>query len=114
MSTRLNKRNIVIEDSLRQRSKKNQRTNKRKNHIHRSEDMVQQQRRKEKELLNQWKAERDETKKNNSIVRNQAQDVSRREKERFNETDYEFCGEPEDRYILKCCPRYREHNSYYA
>lgn len=105
MSTQLKKRNVVVEDSLlRKRSKKHQRSNKRKNHSHTSGDMIQQQRRKEKELLKIWKAMRDDEKKTKSIIRKQAQVVSRNEKECFNETDYEICGEPEDRCIFKCSP----------
>lgn len=103
-----NKRNLVVDDRV--KSRKGRRR-------YKNETLSQQQLRKEKELLKQWKAIRDDAKKTKLIVRKQAHDVSRREKERFNETDetdYEFCGEPEDRYIFKCCPRYKEHNRYYA
>lgn len=108
MSTKMSaKLNMDDEQSRRRRTR-----NKYKN-----ETLLQEQRRKEKELLKQWKAARDNEKKSKLIIRKQAHDVSRREKERFSETDetdYEFCGAPDDRAVFKCCPRYREHNSYYA
>jgi hypothetical protein len=89
MSTKNTKRNLVVDDRM--KSRKGRRK-------YKNETLLQLQRRKEKELLNQWKAERDNTKKTKLIVRKQAHDVSRREKERFiDETDYI----EEDRYIWK-------------
>jgi hypothetical protein len=106
------KRSIVMDESLTKRRSTKQ--NKRSNGD--LEDILQQQRIKEKQLLLKWKAARDAEKKNQLIMRKQSRDVCRKDKERFNETDetdYEICGEPEDRYIFKCCPRYREHSRYY-
>ena len=106
------KRSIVMDESLTKRRSTKQ--NKRSNGD--LEDIIQQQRIKEKQLLLKWKAARDAEKKTQLIMRKQSRDVCQKDKERFNETDetdYEFCGAPEDRYILKCCPRYREHNRYY-
>ena len=102
------KRNVVVDDGM--KSRKGRRK-------YKNESLLQLQRRKEKELLKQWKAVRDDAKKTKSIVRKQAHDVSRREKERFNETDetdYEICGAPDDRCVFKCCPEYRKHNRYYV
>ena len=101
------KRNIVVDDGMKSRTKRK----------YKNESSLQLQRRKEKELLKQWKAVRDDAKKTKSIVRKQAHDVSRREKERFNETDetdYEICGAPDDRCVFKCCPEYRKHSRYYV
>jgi len=107
------KRSIVMDESLTKRrsTKQNKRSNGRA-----EENILQQQRIKEKQLLLKWKAARATEKKTQLIIRKQSRDVCRKDKERFNETDetdYEFCGAPEDRYIFKCCPRYREHNRYY-
>jgi hypothetical protein len=96
MSTKNTKRNIVVDESM--KSRKGRRK-------YKNESLLQLQHRKEKELLKQWKAVRDDAKKTKSIVRKQAHDVCRREKERFNETDetdYEICGAPDDRCVLKC------------
>lgn len=71
---------------------------------YKNETLPQQQLRKEKELLKQWKATRDNAKKIKLIVRKQAHDVCRREKARFNEIDeseYNDGGYVEDRYIWK-------------
>lgn len=103
------KRSIVMDESLTKRRSIKQYKRSNRN----LEDILQQQRIKEKQLLLKWKAARDAEKKNQLIMRKQSRDVCRKDKERFNETDYEFCGAPEDRYIFKCCPRYREHNRYY-
>ena len=101
------KRNLVVDDRV--KSRKGRRR-------YKNETLPQQQLRKEKELLKQWKAVRDDAKKTKSIVRKEAHDVSRREKERFNETEYEFCGAPEDRCVFRCCRsgQYTKHNPFYA
>jgi hypothetical protein len=90
-----NKRNVVVDDRV--KSRKGRRR-------YKNESLPQQQLRKEKELVKQWKAVRDDAKKTKSIVRKQAHDVSRRDKARFNETDeseYNDGGYIEDRYIWK-------------
>ncbi len=108
MSAKNTKRSIVVDDGMKNRKGRRR---------YKNETSSQQQLRKEKELLRQWKAVRDDAKKTKLIVRKQAHDVSRREKERFtetDETDYEICGAPDDRCVFKCCPEYREHNRYYV
>jgi hypothetical protein len=106
-----NKRNLVVDDRV--KSRKGRRR-------YKNETLPQQQLRKEKELLKQWKAVRDDAKKTKSIARKKAHDVSQREKESFNETDeteYEFCGEPEDLCIFRCCRsggQYTKRNPFYV
>jgi hypothetical protein len=78
MSTKRN--TIVVDDRTKCRNKR----------TYKNETVLQQQRRKEKELLKQWKAARDSGKKTKLIVRKQAHDVRRGEKERFGEDDDEY------------------------
>jgi hypothetical protein len=80
------------------------------------ETLLQQQRIKEKQLLKQWKTERNAEKKTRLIVRKQAHDVRGREKQRFSdmdESEYDERGYIEDRYVWKhegCNAECREDN----
>jgi hypothetical protein len=77
------KRNLVVEREMQGRNKrKNFKQNKKTD-----ETLMEQQRRKEKEVLKEWKAARESGKKNQLIIRKQSRDVRRGEKERFAETD---------------------------
>ena len=96
MTTKMSKQNINVDDAIKTRTKRN--------HVSIIEDETLLQRIKEKQLLKQWKATRDNTKKTKLILRKQAHDVCRREKARFNERDeseYNDGGYVEDRYIWK-------------
>jgi hypothetical protein len=77
------KRSLVVEREMQGRNKrKNFKQNKKTD-----ETLMEQQRRKEKEMLKEWKAARESGKKNQLMIRKQSRDVRRGEKERFAETD---------------------------
>jgi hypothetical protein len=92
----MSKQNINVDDAIKTRTKRN--------HVSIIEDETLLQRIKEKQLLKQWKAERNAEKKTRLIVRKQAHDVSRGEKQRFgyiDESEYDERGYIEDRYVWK-------------
>jgi hypothetical protein len=88
------KRSIVMDESLTKKSRSTKQ--KRRSNGRVEENILQQQRIKEKQLLLKWKATRAAEKKNQLIMRKQSRDVCRKEKERFNEMD-------ETEYIDTCC-----------
>ena len=77
------KRSIVVDREMQGRNKRKSFKKNKKT----EETLMEQQRRKEKEMLKEWKAARESGKKTQLIIRKQSRDVRRGEKERFAETD---------------------------
>jgi hypothetical protein len=96
------KRSIVMDERLtksRHTKQKKQYSNGRL-----EENILQQQRIKEKQLLKKWKAARAAEKKTQLIMRTQSRDVRRGDKERFSEideTEYDTCGQVINRVVWK-------------
>jgi hypothetical protein len=96
------KHSIVMDECL----TKSRRTKQKKQYSNErlEENILQQQRIKEKQLLKQWKAARAVEKKTQLIMRTQSRDVRRCDKERFSEndeTEYDTCGQVIDRAVWK-------------
>ncbi len=87
-STKMSSTKMSINHEVKNRTKRR----------YKNETLIQQELKKEKELLKQWKAARYSEKKTKLIVRKKAHDVRRSEKERFTEIDE---NDSEDRYIWK-------------
>jgi hypothetical protein len=98
------KKNIVLDNAFITKRRGAKRKNTFRAMEVETQTLLQQQHIKEKQLLKQWKAARAIEKKTRLIVRKQAHDVSRREKQRFSDMDdgeYDEAGCIADRYVWK-------------
>ena len=106
MSTRMNKRNLVVDDNdygLKKQSKRRAQSKAKEDSVTELDILLQQQRLKEKQLLLQWKAVRETEKKIRSIVRGQSRDAVTKGKECFTKMDgsYESIADTESHYVWK-------------
>ena len=120
MSTRMNKRNLVVDDNdygLKKQSKRRAQskakakltqrkakpTPAKEDNVTELDILLQQQRLKEKQLLLQWKAVRETEKKIRSIVRSQSRDAVAKGKECFTKMDgsYDSIADTESHYVWK-------------
>ena len=116
MTTRMNKRNLVVDDNeygLKKQSKRRAQSKAKptqrkanpakEDSVTELDILLQQQRLKEKQLLLQWKAVRETEKKIRSIVRGQSRDAVAKGKECFTKIDgsYETIADTESHYVWK-------------
>ena len=106
MSTRMNKRNLVVDDNdygLKKHSKRRAQSKAKEYNVTELDILLQQQRLKEKQLLLQWKAVRETEKKIRSIVRGQSRDAVAKGKECFTKMDgsYDSIADTESHYVWK-------------
>ena len=120
MTTRMNKRNLVVDDNdygLKKHSKRRAQSKAKAKPTQRKakptpakeynvtelDILLQQQRLKEKQLLLQWKAVRETEKKIRSIVRGQSRDAVAKGKECFIKMDgsYDSIADTESHYVWK-------------
>lgn len=106
MSTRMNKRNLVVDDNdygLKKQSKRRAQSKAKEYNVTELDILMQQQRLKEKQLLLQWKAVRETEKKIRSIVRSQSRDAVAKGKECFTKMDgsYDSIADTESHYVWK-------------
>jgi len=106
MSTRMNKRNLVVDDNdygLKKQSKRRAQSKAKEYNVTELDILLQQQRLKEKQLLLQWKAVRETEKKIRSIVRSQSRDAVAKGKECFTKMDgsYDSIADTESHYVWK-------------
>ena len=105
--TSIKKRNVVVEDHAfgRKNIKKHESNRRIKETADEAEldTLLQQQRIKEKQLLQQWKEVRENEKKIRSIMRKQSRDFHARGRDYFtrNEDPYEMVSDTESHYIWK-------------
>ena len=104
----IKKRSIVVEDQAfgRKNIKTHESNRRRAKQIDDAvelDTLLQQQRIKEKQLLQQWKEVRENEKKIRSIMRNQSRDIHARGRDCFtrNEGPYEMVSDAESHYIWK-------------
>lgn len=106
MTTRMNKRNLVVDDNeygLKKQSKRRAQSKAKEDNVTELDILLQQQRLKEKQLLSQWKAVRETEKKIRSIVRGQSRDAVAKGKEYFTKMDgsYDSIVDTESHYVWK-------------
>jgi glutamate synthase domain-containing protein 2 len=106
--TSIKKRNVVVEDHTFGRNtikkhESNRRRTKETDDEAELETLLQEQRVKEKQLLQQWKEVRENEKKIRSIMRNQSRDIHARGRECFtiNEGPHDMVSDAESHYIWK-------------
>lgn len=97
MSSCQQKRSIVVDEEMCIRRVKRSECKKKPEEY----NIMKMQRLKEKQILNQWKADRDAEKKTRFIARSKSRDISKEEKQKLEEQDDEAVVEEKTQSIQK-------------